>query len=141
MAKRMAFQGLSYVGTAGSTASTQMLGIVGDVTYPDTVDKVEITGHTETVKNYAYGEEEFSVEFELIDDDSDATLALLLTCKAGKTPIAYRGKDFAAGKGPDMDFLVEKAERKEPKGKDQRWNFTLVPTKLAGRSCEGQVYV
>ena len=120
MAQRMAFQGLSYVGTAGSTATQQLLGIVGDVTYPDTQEKVDITAHTETVKNYAIGEEEFSVEMEIIDNDSDAQLGLILSCKASRIPIAYRGKDFASGKGPDMDMLVEKAERKEPKGKDQR---------------------
>jgi hypothetical protein len=78
---------------------------------------------------------------EVSDDDTDATLTLIQTCKAARIPIAYRGKDFAAGKGPDLDMLVEKCEKKEPKGKDQRWSITLIPTKLAGRPCEGQIYV
>ena len=100
MAQRMAFEGLCYIGAAGSTATTRLTQIVKEVSMPDSIESVEVTTKQETIKTYMYGEEEFSISFGLANDDSNAALATILAAKAARNYLAFRGVDRSAAWAP-----------------------------------------
>ena len=51
----------------------------------------------------------------------------------GGTPLALRTKDYAAGKGVDGDFLIFKADKKQPLKEGQKVDWSAKPTPLGGR--------
>lgn len=133
---KMAFEGLLYYGAAGSTAGNLLVNVteatikIGKST-GDTTSRGNGSGppvHTERVTEIIPG-----LEFSMLNRSDDTYLAAMLAAAAAGTPVALRGKDYAAGKGPDMDYILE-ADNGEPKNGEQTYKFTATPTRDGGRT-------
>jgi hypothetical protein len=139
--KVMWFRGQLFIGAAGSTATTQLTHAMQakiDVK-PTTVETTErgdgtaVPQETQSVVKVAVG-----ISFTMPNRTDDVNLATIRSAAASGTPLAFRGKDHASGKGPDMDCYVEVSEG-QPYNGAQTFDITLTPTDDAGRSPQAYV--
>jgi hypothetical protein len=59
-------------------------------------------------------------------------LEALRVAAAAGTPVALRGLDYTAGKGPDFDYNLE-VSNGQPVNGEQTLQFTAEPTEEGGR--------
>ena len=131
MAKRMGFEGKTYYGTAGSTASTE-LTIVRDVSYAFSNAEADISDRSSIINLYDVGGVDFSLEFEINNQDTDAFVAAVRAAAIAGTAIAFRTRDKTAGWGVDGDFVVSIDESQALRDA-QRIKVTAKPTDKNGR--------
>lgn len=136
MSQKMGYEGILYYGAAGATASTQLTN-----TRDITVEIDHETGDT-TVRGDSSGPpivtasvtaRVVSLEFQMVNDTADAALEALRAAAAAGTPVALRGKDHAAGKGPDADFVITISKPWPLKG-EQVVSIKATPTRQSGRA-------
>jgi len=141
MGAKMGFQGLLYYGVAGNSAGT-LITNSRDITIDTDHESGETTergdGTSPPIKTEDVTCITLQIEFTCLQKDDDATLNSLKAAAASGTPVALRGKDYAAGKGPDGDFNLKMSDGKPLKG-EQTVKFTATPTAKAGR--KPQAYV
>jgi hypothetical protein len=138
---RMGFEGRIYRGTAGTTASTEMLSAT-DVSTSITPKKATTMTRgagtappMETERVVSIG---LSIEWTLLNKSGETHLDTLRAAAAAGTPVALRLKDYANGKGFDGDVTLEVKEGM-PLGGEASYQFTATPTNEKGR--EPQAYV
>ena len=133
---KMGFEGLLYYGAAGSTAST-LITNARDINISDTPEKGETSvrgdGTGPILNSSRVVAITHNLTFTMVNKSDDTTLAALLTAGAGGTPVALRGKDYDANKGPDFDYTLEVGKGQPYKG-EQTIDFTCEPTDEADRS-------
>jgi hypothetical protein len=132
---KMGFEGLLYYGVAGSTGATQITN-ARDITIAYTPEKGDTTvrgdGSGPVVNSSRVVAIAHTLSFQMVNKSDDTTLTALLTAAAAGTPVALRGKDYTAGKGPDMDYTLEVSKGQPYKG-EQTIDFTCEPTDESGR--------
>lgn len=133
---KMAFEGQLYYGVAGATAAT-LITNCRDVTIGIDPERGDTTvrgdGTSPAVNSSRVVALSASLEWTMLNKADDTTLAALLAAAAAGTPVALRGKDYAAGKGPDMDYTLAVQNGQPHKG-EQTYQFTAEPTDEAGRT-------
>jgi hypothetical protein len=133
---KMGFEGELYYGVAGQTAATKITNC-RDVTIGIDPEKGDTTtrgdGSGPVVNSSRVVALSASLEWTMVNKADDTTLAALLAAAASGTPVALRGKDYAAGKGPDMDYTLAVQNGQPYKG-EQTYQFTAEPTDEAGRT-------
>jgi hypothetical protein len=133
---KMSFEGLLYYGAKGSTAATLLTNIAGDVTIKTTTNTAEITprgdGSGPPVEDAGVVKITHELEFNLLNKTDDASLEAMRVAAAAAEPVALRGKDYAAGKGPDFDYYLT-IEKGEPDGGRQTVKITAKATSQGGR--------
>lgn len=133
---KMAFEGLMYYGTAGSTA-TNLLTNIRDVTITQSTQKGDTTprgsGSSPPVGSQRITRADIQLQFTMLNRSDDTYLAAMLAAAAACTPVALRGKDHSSGKGPDMDFILA-VENGQPVNGEQTYKFTADPTEESGRT-------
>jgi len=136
MAEKMGFEGLTYYGTAGSTASTPIV-IIRDTTYSVDPTKASTTskgaGTSAPIETEDVVSLKFSYDFNLTNDITDAAVAALWAAAVAGTPVALRTKDHASGKGFDGDVTLS-VKNGAPLAGEQTFDFTATPTKKSGRA-------
>ena len=134
--KRMGYEYLLYIGTAGSTAGTQVTK-AKDVTYNranqygDTT--VRGTGSAVPIGTQDIVRIDPEVTFNMVNDDGDSVLATIMAAAATGTSIAIRCIEISGGKGYDGDMKVQ-VNQEAPLGGEQNVAFTCVATDDSGRS-------
>lgn len=138
---RMGFEGQIFYGVAGSTA-TSLLENSRDINTSSENERSETTirgdssgppKKTESVTLLA-----FTLEFQMVNDSTDALLTALLEAEATGTAVAIRTVDYAAGKGFDGDCTLVKSDPKPLNG-EQVITFTATPTRDGGRTWQPYV--
>jgi hypothetical protein len=130
------FEGILYYGTAGSTAATQLTGC-GDITVGGDVERGNTTARGDSTVPPIETEDvtirKLSIEFDMLNDATDTSLAALNTAWSTGTGVALRGKDYSSGHGPDGDFTLSRSAPWKLKD-TQVVTFTAMPTRSYGRS-------
>jgi hypothetical protein len=133
---KMAFEGLLYYGAAGTTAAT-LLENVTEATIKTTSTKGKTTprgdGTGPPVTSERVTELTHQLEFTMLLKSDDTSLEALRAAAHLGTPVALRGLDYAAGKGPDLDYTLD-VENGQPESGNQTLKFTASPTDEAGRT-------
>jgi len=133
---KMGFEGVLWYGAAGSTATTTQLVNARDITFPRMSEKGDTTvrgdGSGPVVNSSRVTAIDFSITFLMLIKSDDTALEALRVAEAAGTPVALRGLDFAAGKGPNMDFILEASQGMPYKG-EATIEFTATPTDESGR--------
>ena len=137
---KMGFEGHTYYGVAGSTASTEITNI-RDVTFTFDPERAETTVKGDGVP--ALKTEEVvavavSMEWTMLNKTTDASLEALRVAAAAGNPVAIRMIDKAAGKGFDGDVSLA-VEVGTPYKGEQTLKFTATPTEQSDRA--PQLYV
>lgn len=134
---KMGFEGqILFDETPGSTAAT-LLENTTDQAYNMDVEKGKTTvrgdGSAPPIGTEDVTSRNFSIEFTMINDETDTALQALLTaCYAG-TGFALRTKDYSSGKGYDGDCTGTVASGRPLNG-EQTWQFTCTPSRSYGRT-------
>ena len=132
---KMGFEGQLFYGAAGSTAST-LLGNTRDITLTFETEQGDTTkrgdGSAPPIETEDVTLRRVGIEFQMINDVTDSELAALEAAAAAGTPVALRGKDHSAGKGPDGDFILSRGKPLPLRG-EQVITFTARPTRQSGR--------
>jgi hypothetical protein len=126
MAIRMGYEAELYTGTAGSTAATQ-LDIVRDVNMTIEPTTVDVSSRASIIDSNATAGIVLSMDFEMLNDDTVASVATLRAAAFAGTAVAFRSKDKASGVGIDGDFIVSVSEG-QPLRDKQTLKFTCKPT-------------
>lgn len=125
MAKRISLEAKLYYGTAGSTASTE-IDNVRDVTFTGDFDEIDVSTRGNTYKDIRLGQGSLQIEFEMIENDSDATLTALKAAWAAKTTVALRTRAYSSGWGIDADFKLQSMTAGEPLNDAQTKRFVAM---------------
>lgn len=127
--KKMAFEGQTFYGVAGATASAKLVNI-RDESITTEPEKAETTVRGEGTSPPVVTERvtaiSWSFEFTMVEKSDDNALEALKTAASNGTPVALRLKDHAAGKGYDGDVILSKRTGRPHKG-DQTHTFTATP--------------
>jgi hypothetical protein len=138
---KMGFEGQIFYGAAGSTATTQITNAT-DINFPIDQETGNTTvrgdGSSIPIETMSVTCLKGTIEFSMIFDTADTTLAALMTAAAAGSGVALRLKDYASGKGPDADYIL-KVENGMPLKGEQTKKFTATPTRGYGRN--PQIYV
>lgn len=138
---KMGFEGLIYIGTAGSTAATQITDRA-DVNITTDADKGNTTiagdGSSIPIETEDVTVLKWSCDITMLVRSTDTTLETLRAAANAGTPIALRMKDYSAGKGFDGDVTFSATHGKPLRG-EQTIQFTATPTRQSGRT--PQLYV
>jgi hypothetical protein len=132
MPTRMGLEAKLYLGTAGATATTLMTN-VRDLTEPMAPGSADISSRGSRVELVGPGMLTYSLQWESNWSDTDTSVQTLYAAAAAGTAVALRTKDFSTGKGVDADFIMTKADHKQPLKEGQKIDFEAKPTDLAGR--------
>lgn len=110
---KMGYEGILYYGAAGSTAATQLtnakdIKLELDPKFGDTT--VRGIGSSPPVETSSVCAMVVSLELTILNDTADASVTAMKNAAGAGTPVAWRGKDFASGKGPDADFVLKMSQ-------------------------------
>lgn len=138
---KMGFEGMLYYGVAGATATT-LLHNVKDISLNMEVDRGNTTVRGDSTVPPIETEDvtirRVGIEFSMINDITDTAFTAMMDAAALGTGIALRGKDHAAGKGPDSDFTLSITHTQEL-GTEQLITFTASPSRSYGRAPQNRV--
>jgi hypothetical protein len=101
---------------------------VRDVTMPDEKGEANISRRGSRWHVVKATRRKVSVNFVMINDDSDADLTAIRDAYNADTPLAFKILDKTTGHGVDADFEIMKMERAEPDETEQLLNVTIKPT-------------
>lgn len=142
MPTRMGLEAKLYYGTAGTTATTEATN-VKDLSNTFAPNKADISDRGSRLAKYAPGLIEASITWSSNWSDTDTFVQTMYAAAIAETPVALRTLDFknvsGQGKGWNGDFIITKADQKQPLKEGQSVDFEAFPTDLAGR--EPQFYV
>jgi len=137
----MGFEGQLFYGTPGTTGATQLTNCQ-DINFPMDSDTGNTTvrgdGTQIPIETMGVTCLKGTIEFTMILDTADTSLVAMMTAAATGAGVALRLKDYAAGKGPDGDYIL-KVENGMPLKGEQTKKFTGTPTRGYGRN--PQLYV
>jgi len=128
MAKKMGYQGLLYHGTAGSTASTQILRRVNcSVATSTAIGSTTSAGDGTSVPRETGAAVSISKKttFNVIVDSSDASLPTLIAAADVGAPIAIRFVSFSGLTIVDSDVVLEYSVGSDI-GSEQTIDFSVV---------------
>lgn len=131
MAKRMGFEGKLYHGTSGTTAAT-LLTIVRDVSYVFEPTDADISDRASIINIYDVAGVDFSIEFEINNQDTNAFVAAVRAAAIAGTALSLKTEDKASGWGVDGDFVF-KVDESQPLRDRQAIKITAKPTDKDGR--------
>jgi hypothetical protein len=139
--QKMSFEGLIYYGTVGSRPGAGgLIPETRDMSMTYSTDKgnttvravdgsgnplIPIETENVTVRKWQF-------DFQTLNVPENAIIAALLAASFAGTPIAFRTKDYAAGKGFDGDVILEHKQGISLRG-EQTLDFTAKPTRAGGR--------
>ena len=130
MSTRMGFEGSILYGTAGSTAATVITNS-RDIAYNLDPEKGTTTVRGASVDPPIVMERVTSlgitIEWTMLNIDTDSTLADLLTAAYAGNEVALRTLDRSAGKGFDGDVTVS-VQHGAPIGGEQTFVFSATPS-------------
>lgn len=133
--QKMGFEGLIYYGVAGSTAAT-LIPETRDMSMTFSTDKGNTTARNADgsvpIETERVTVRKFQFDFQVLNVPDNAVIAALLAASFAGTPVAFRSKDYAAGKGYDGDVVLEHKNAQTLRG-EQAIDFTAKPTRSAGR--------
>ena len=139
--KKMGFEGILLSGTAGSTGTNQLTN-TRDITVTMDVERGDTTVRGDStkppIKTADVTSRIVGIEFVMVNDITDANFAALMAAAALGGAVSLRGKDYAAGKGPDADFTLS-VSRPWPLAGEQVVTFTGEPSNSYGREPENYV--
>ena len=127
MSVRMSLEAQLFYGAAGATATTLATN-VRDLNSPIDPTAADISMRGSRIALSGAGMIEASLSWESNWSDSDAFVQAMYAAALAGTPVALRTKDYAAGKGWDGDFIISKADKKEPLKDGQKIDFEAKPT-------------
>jgi len=136
MADEMGYQKKLYIGTAGSTATNQVLqatDIDYDLSYDFGNTTVRSDGTTVPIETQNPTCRKAKVTWKMIDDPTDARLITLLAAAAGATAIALKLTDGSGNVLVNADGYIPKKCGAPLKG-ESTYDFEFSPTKSAGRT-------
>lgn len=132
----MGFEGMLYSGVAGSTATT-LLENCKDITIGGDNAKGNTTVRGDSsvppIETEDVTIRKLTIEFVMLNSKTDTELERLKACAASGEAVALRGKDHAAGKGPDGDFTLS-VSKPWPLEGEQVVTFSGSPTRGYGRA-------
>jgi hypothetical protein len=137
----MGYEGLIFIGPAGSEATTQVTNRVdARVRYGTAEGETTVAGDGSAVpiNTSRVTALSFSFDLTMLNKPADTELETLRVAAATGAPVALRLKDHAAGKGYDGDCTLSVENGKPLKG-EQTLKFTFEPTDEGGRA--PQLYV
>lgn len=124
--KRMGYEGVLYIGTAGSQAATQ-LTCATDIDYTTDLEMGETTcrgdGSSVPIKSEKPSCISAEITFKMLNTVGVAALATLLAAARTPSAIAVYYKDSATGKGYDGDMNI-KVKLNTPLKGEQTYEFT-----------------
>ncbi len=136
MSIKMGFEGEIYYGVAGNTAATKITNS-RDVGFNLDPEKAPTTtrgdGTSPPVNTEQVVALSTSMEWNMLNKTDDTTLAALRAAAAAGTAVAFRMKDYSAGKGFNGDVTLSMKHGKPLKG-EQSFDFTATPTEESGRT-------
>ncbi len=140
---KMGFEGEIYIGTAGSTASTQ-LGNVRDISISTDQEYGSTTMRGTTgslpIETEKPTSVKWSSDWNMLEKTDDTELETLKSAAALGTAIALRQKDHSAGKGFDGDVFVSRKQGQPLKG-EATHDFTATATNDSATPRAPQLYV
>lgn len=96
MAEQIGLDMLLYRNTGTNGSPTwALIENVGDLTGPDSMDKIELPRRKTAIKQYEPGQRDISFEWDMIKDETDTQFTALRTAYAAKTLT-----EFAFANGP-----------------------------------------
>jgi len=116
-----------YRGAAGAPAAIEMSN-VRDVTMADEKGEANISRRVSRWHVVKATRRKVSVNFVMINADTDADLLALRAAYAADAPLAFKILDKTDGHGVDADFEIMKMERNEPDETEQTISVTIKPT-------------
>ena len=126
MAIRVGHEAKLYMGTAGSTAATE-LTIARDVNYSIETTTADVSSRASIIDSNAAVGVVLGIDFEILNDNSIAGIATLRAAAFAGTAIAFRSRDWTTGVGIDADFLITISEG-QPLRDKQTIKITGKPT-------------
>lgn len=133
---RMGFEGQLFIGTAGSTAATQVLNAT-DITETYGNEKGNTTvrgaGTSVPIQTEDVSLLTFQLEWTMIYDTDDSVLTTIMGHAVAGTGFAVRTKDYSSGAGFDGDGTVTVTKGKPLNGEQTR-QFTFTPSRGYGRA-------
>lgn len=126
MAIRVGHEAELYMGTAGSTAATE-LTIARDVNYSIETTTADVSSRASIIDSNAAVGVVLAMDFEILNDNSVAGIATLRAAAFAGTAIAFRSKDYSSGVGIDGDFHIAISEG-QPLRDKQTLKITCKPT-------------
>lgn len=136
MAKKRGYEGQLYYGTAGSTATNQLLN-VEDLSYQTEPELIETTvrglGTSVPVKVEDSVALAATITWSMLLDATDTHLTALIAASRTGAAVALRTKSYSSGLGFDGDCIVQATHEMTLKGQS-KVNFTASPTDQAGRT-------
>lgn len=124
---RIGLEGVFYWGTAGSQAATEA-DSVRTCTLNLTTREADTTKRGKTWATSKVILLEGSLEFEIIDQESDTLIAAARAAYLGKSRLAFWATDAASGEGLDADFYITSFTRNEPLEDIITYSVTAKPT-------------
>lgn len=122
----MGYQAVLYIGTAGSTAGTQ-LTCAQDIEYNNDMETGETTcrgdGSTLPIKSERPTALSAEITFKVLNKVGVAAIATLVAAARTGSPLAVYYKDYASGKGFDGDMNIKMKNGAPLKG-EQTLEFT-----------------
>lgn len=126
MSTKMAYEGQIFIGTAGSTASGQLVNFTdANVNLETEMGDTTVTGDGSAppIKTERVTQRSPGGDFTMLNKTGDTLLQTLLTAVYAGAPVALREKDYAAGKGFDGDVNL-KVSKGRPFNGNQTLQFT-----------------
>lgn len=124
--KRMGYEGVLYIGTAGTQATTQLV-CATDIDYTNDLEMGETTcrgdGTSVPIKSEKPSCISAEITFKVLNTVGVAALATLLAAARTPSPLAIYYKDAASGKGFDGDMNI-KVKLNTPLKGEQTYEFT-----------------
>ena len=116
-----------YRGPAGAPATTEMLN-VRNVKTPVEKGEANISRRGSRWELTKATLKKATIDFEMINDDTDADVQAIATAFFADTPLAFKVLDKASGHGLDADFEIMKFERAEDLEDAQIITVSIKPT-------------
>lgn len=132
MTKLKGFEGVLYYGTAGTTAATE-LTVARDVSYDFANEEGDCSDRASIVNIKDVVGIDFTLEFEIPNDNANAAVAAIRAQAAPGGSIALKTLDESGGYGVDGDFIISLSEAQPLRGM-QMLKVTAKPTDKNGRT-------
>jgi hypothetical protein len=135
MSEEMGFEQKLYIGTAGTTAATQVTNAT-DVDYDLQPEKGSTTGRgtgaTVPIKTERVTQLGATVNWKMLNDPADAVLILMIAAAKTGAPLALKVTTKSGAVLFDGDCTLSK-KHSGPLSGESMYDFTGTPTKEAGR--------
>lgn len=128
--KRMWWEGELYYGVAGATATNKLVNVRDaqvQLEYDEGDTTVRGDGSAVPWETSRPTKRRLSITWTHIMKSDDTFLEAMRSAAHNASPVALRGKDHSAGKGPDGDFYLS-CDHGKPYNGEQTLQFVAKPT-------------